>query len=178
MRLRAWAEAVAALVSAGLGKTLQALAVYVHLRHFGGPAFTGKPVIIVCPLSVIGSWVGQCMHFLGAVDIMQQQMQQQQQQQEQQVEGGTVEAASETRRRHEPLRLLAFVGDATTRATMQQQVFKMQQQQQQQHPEERGSQRHAAATRRRVCFSVLSSLSLLFSLAGSVKPVMHPALSS
>ncbi|XP_026190271.1 uncharacterized protein LOC34622046 [Cyclospora cayetanensis] len=123
----------------GLGKTLQALAVYLHLCRFGGSAFAGKPAIVVCPLSVISSWVQHCTHFLGAVNFQQLPEQQQQQQT---AAGCHLNAASAPpgmsafaeSTAEKPLRLLVFVGDSPTRADIKQKVLAMQRRvQQQQH---------------------------------------------
>lgn len=146
------------MLCAGLGKTLQALAVYVHLRRFGGDPFEGKPVLIVCPLSVISSWLRHCVGFLGAVDLLQQQQEK--------------TAAAESQQ-GVALRLVLFVGDAANRAEIQRRVYDLQHKRQQQA---RHFSSHLTPSLRRffLCLSALCSYESLSPCLPSRPPAISP----
>lgn len=112
-------------VLSGLGKTLQALSVYVHLRRFGEAPFRGKPALVVCPLSVVGSWAGQCMQFLGAVDALSQRGPQASAMLNN--EGTQAAAVSPSSEKWRPLQLMVFVGDASARADIKRRLCEQQQ---------------------------------------------------
>lgn len=48
----------------GLGKTLQTLALFAYIRKSSPPSTTTDPHLIICPLSVVSTWLCEFTHFL------------------------------------------------------------------------------------------------------------------
>jgi SWI/SNF-related matrix-associated actin-dependent regulator of chromatin subfamily A member 5 len=54
----------------GLGKTLQAICLMAHLTFREGAAGGGGPHLVVCPLSVLPSWMGELARWCPALRVL------------------------------------------------------------------------------------------------------------
>ena len=64
--LRQWGFGACLADDMGLGKTIQALALFQHVRNLGAT----RPILLVCPLSIIANWVYEASRFTPGLTVL------------------------------------------------------------------------------------------------------------